>query len=71
MGSILMPDKIADLATGTSYTVSAGTMVVGGLTINEIAAVGGLLLGFATFAVNWVYRHKHFKLAKQDRETPD
>ena len=34
-----------------------------GLSINEWLSMAGFLLGLATFAVNWHYKKKHYKLA--------
>lgn len=36
-----------------------------GLTANEFAAIGGLLIGIIGLAVNVIYKHKHYLLAKQ------
>ena len=62
-----MQVKIAEVATSASYTLSAGT-VIAGLTINEVAAIGGLVLAIATFAINWIYRHRHYQLAKSQSD---
>lgn len=51
--------------TAIAYVTSGTTFGVGALTANEIAAIGGLVLAFLTFCVNWYYRHKHFKLAEK------
>lgn len=37
-------------------------------TVNEIAAIGGLLLAGMTFLVNWYYRHKHYKLSEKGKK---
>ena len=56
------PERVADAMTNTSYATSAGVALVGGFSANEIAAIAGIFLAAATFVVNWVYRHKVFKL---------
>lgn len=61
-----MQERIAEIATGTSYTASAGTIVFG-LTVNEWGVLIGTILAIATFVVNWVYRHKHYQLRKQEQ----
>lgn len=35
-----------------------------GLTANEFAAIGGLLIGIIGLAVNIWYKHLHYKIAK-------
>lgn len=52
---------IEKTATAVSYSASAVTTIAG-LSINEWVAVGGLLIGIATFVTN---KHQHLKL---DRE---
>jgi len=64
MRDIIMQEQIAKIATGVSYTVSSGTFTIGMLTVNEWAAIFGVILAFATFIMAWVYKHKHYKLAK-------
>lgn len=61
-------DRIADIATGTTYVASGSSVIFGGLTANDIAMLGGLLLAAMTFVVNLIYRHKHYKLAKAQVE---
>ena len=56
------------LTTPVSYVTSATMTVLGGLTINEWMAVIGIILGIATFVVNWFYKHKQFKQAQKSRE---
>ncbi len=48
--------------TAASYITSGTMTLVGGYTVNEWLAVTGIILGIATFIVNWVYKHKHYKL---------
>jgi hypothetical protein len=49
-------------STALAYASSLGTAAFG-LTVNELVAIGGLLLALATFALNWRYKHLHYKLA--------
>ena len=60
-----MAERLAGLATVGSYTVSGSSTLFGVYTANEIAAVGGLILGSLTFAVNWYYRHKLYQLERE------
>lgn len=56
----------ATVATVASYT-SSGGLIVFGLTMNDLAAVVGMVLAFATFGINWFYRHKeHHRGNRQD-----
>ena len=48
----------------TAYTAAFIT-IVSGMTVNEFVALGGLLIGLATFVINWLYKHKNFKLEEQ------
>ena len=58
-------DKIT---TPTSYATSAAMTILGGLTISEWMAITGIILGIATFAINWFYKYKHLKLDEKNRK---
>jgi len=49
----------------TAYWVSLVT-TVNGLSINEWVAVGGLMIGVATFCTNLWFKHEHLKLAREN-----
>lgn len=54
------------VATGVSYTASGGLTAAGMLDfLNNNALAFGVLLGLATFFVNWHYQRKHLRLAEQ------
>lgn len=56
---------MSDQKTSTaSYAASSGTMLVCSLTTNDIVMFIGAFCALATFAVNWYYKHKHYKLAE-------
>ena len=55
---------VANKASLAGYTAAGGTITVAGFTTNEIAMLVGVVIGIATFAVNWVYRHRSYKLEK-------
>ena len=59
-----MTEKIT---TVVSYAAS-GTLMVGGLAMNELVAIIGLTLAIATFVVNWFYKHKHLQLARESKK---
>ncbi|MFL7024270.1 phage holin [Enterovibrio norvegicus] len=56
-------------ASAISYSASAVTTMAG-LTFNEWVALGGFLIGVATFAVNWWYKHAQTKIM-QDKQDQD
>ena len=59
---VVVPQK---LATFFSYSIGSG-LFVGDLMnyLNENAAGIGVLIGTATFLVNWRYQHKRSQLSK-------
>jgi uncharacterized membrane protein len=61
---------VTKVATAAQYGGS-GSALVFGLTSNEIAAYGGLLIGVLGFLVNtfvnWYYKAQHLKLAKRNQ----
>ena len=54
-------------ASNFAYTGSILTSVFGGMTLNDVALAVGICTGFGTFAVNWYYKRKEFKLLEQRR----
>ena len=56
---------VASAASKVTYGSSAA--VLGGWFLsNEFAVLMGLLLGCAGFVVNWVYRHREYKLKERE-----
>jgi hypothetical protein len=60
-------EAIHKAASAATY-VGGGTAFIGGLTANEFAAISGVVIAVAGFVVNWIYKHKHYKLEKQKLE---
>ncbi|MGY0794305.1 HP1 family phage holin [Azospirillum argentinense] len=59
--------------TTLSYASSLGTVVFS-LNVNELVALGGLVLALLTFVINWRYKHLHYRLAATKtvaKEAPD
>lgn len=54
-------------ATTATYGGSASAVYFG-MTANEIAAFGGLIIAVIGLAVNWWYKHQHFQLTKKKLE---
>ncbi|WP_439327901.1 phage holin [Lonepinella sp. BR2357] len=42
---------------------------IAGLTINDWAAIFGILFGVVTLFINWYYKQKDYELKKQELET--
>lgn len=63
-------EKAAEIAGKITYT-SAGGTVVAGLSLNEWAAMVGIVVTISAFVVNWYYKAKHYELAKQRLEAAD
>tara|TARA_R110000737_G_scaffold293706_1_gene300266 strand:- start:825 stop:1019 length:195 start_codon:yes stop_codon:yes gene_type:complete len=54
-------------STGASYVTAVGTTVAG-LALNEWMMVFGIIITFATFVVNAVYKHLHYTLQRDSAE---
>lgn len=59
---------MSDLTSKASYTTSTLVTVLGGISLNEFAAITGAVLALATFLVNWRYKHLHYKLKKDGKD---
>lgn len=62
-----MSVEITKAATTAQYGGS-GAAVYFGLTANEIAAFGGLIIAIIGLAVNIWYKHQHLQIAKRKAE---
>lgn len=61
---------VVKAANAATYGGS-GSAVFFGLTANEFAAIGGLVIAVIGLAVNVWYKHAHYTLAKRRAETGD
>jgi hypothetical protein len=59
-----MSAEVVKVATTAQYGGSASAVYFG-LTANEIAAFGGLIIAIIGLAVNIWYKHQHLKITKQ------
>lgn len=64
-------DVMIKASAATGYTAAGGTVILG-LTTNEFAALGGLIVAVVAFVVNagmnfW-FRREHLKLAQKRAE---
>ena len=50
-------------AYGASFTTT-----IAGLSMNEWVAIGGLVIGVATFLTNLWFKHEHLKLAQKQAQ---
>ena len=62
-----MSVEITKAATTAQYGGSASAVYFG-LTANEIAAFGGLIIAIVGLIVNIWYKHQHLRLAKKKVE---
>lgn len=66
--------QAADAASGLSAKgLSAalgggGTLVLGGLTANDLAVVLGAIVAVVGLGVQWYYRHQEFKLRQREHD---
>lgn len=56
-----------EAAANKATVITSSTAIFLGLTANEVAALGGLMLaivvGIANLAINWHFKSQHLKLA--------
>jgi hypothetical protein len=62
--------EVTKAATAAQYGGSASAVYFG-LTANEIAAFGGLIIAAIGLIVNIWYKHQHLKIAKKKAEDED
>jgi outer membrane lipoprotein SlyB len=58
---------VSKTLTGATF-FGSGTAIFGGLNANELAAIGGLVIGVLGLLINWYYKHQTFKLAQKRAE---
>lgn len=62
--TVLDAAKQAQTATKGAF-ITSGLSLLGALTLNEWAAIVGIVATVLMTAVNWYYKHAHLKLARQ------
>jgi hypothetical protein len=60
----------SNLASQVTYSVS-GVLTVFGMSLNDIALILGILLGVATFLINWYYKHKTYQYHLKEMDDDD
>lgn len=58
-----VPEKVAHITT-----VTGGATAVVGWHLNEYLALGGFIIALMSFAVNLLYKHRHYKLQLEIRK---
>ena len=58
-------------AAHTATYSGSGAAVYFGLTANEVAAFGGLIVAVIGLIVTWYYKHQHLQLVKKKLEDGD
>lgn len=56
---------MGDKSSVAAYLSSAFTLWLGAVDWNTICMIGGLLIGLATFGVNWYYKQKNTRLYQE------
>lgn len=51
-------------ATGIITYTASGVAMIGGLTLNDWAAIIGATVAVLSFLANLVYKHRHYQLAR-------
>ena len=57
-------EKVQAITSVTAPT-GAATATAGALTLNEWLAIGGFVLAFLSFLINWHYQQKRYVLDKK------
>jgi len=56
---------VGDKSSVAAYVSSAFTLWLGAVDWNTICMIGGLVIGLATFGVNWYYKNKNTRLYQE------
>lgn len=60
---------MGDKTSTTAYLSSALTLWLGAVDWNTVCMVGGLVIGIATFAVNWYYKRENSRIYRESVQT--
>jgi Bacteriophage holin family HP1 len=61
-----MNENIIVKAANTATYGGSATAIIFGLSANEIAALGGLFIGFVGLIISTWYKHQHLKIAQNN-----
>ena len=56
---------MSDPKTSIASYAASGGLVIFGVSANDFAVLVGLVFAFATFVINWVYKHRHLKMIER------
>lgn len=62
---------VVNKVTNAATYAGSGAALYFGMTANEIAAFGGLLIGVIGLLANIWYKHQHLKIAKKRVDEPE
>ncbi len=63
--------KIMESTASPATYVASGTAFVFGLTVNEFAAVAGIVVAVATFCLNWYYKERAARALEKSLKKED
>jgi len=55
-------EKVSNVISAVTYSASGSTFLFGAFSAHDVAVIGGLVIASLTFLVNWIYKHKIYKL---------
>lgn len=56
---------MSDPKTSIASYASSGGLIIFGMSANDFAVIVGLIMAFATFLLNWWYKHQHLKMIER------
>ena len=59
----------AEKSTVAAYSAS-GSLMFFGMTMNDLALIVGMFFAFATFILNWYYKHQQLKTIERRVNQP-
>lgn len=59
----------AEKSTIAAYS-SSGSLIVFGVTMNDLALIVGMVFALATFILNWYYKHQQLKAIERRVNQP-
>ena len=62
-------ERAAEIASRVTYSTAGGTFVAG-ISLNEWAAIVGMIATIGAFCLTWYYKAQHLKLAQRRASFP-
>ena len=57
--------------SAAAYGTGTGMILIGGLSLSDLAIVIGIACTIGTFAINWYYKRKEFQLMQAQAHVDD